>query len=79
MEPQPKLGRGVREFEERLQRLEGNIEKTEKTSPILDKTKAFHDVQLRNLYRIVRNPETVFDIVTRHHTTFMWGDVQKIL
>lgn len=79
MEPQPKLGRGVRECEERLQRLEGNIEKTEKDSPILDKVKAFYDVQLRNLYRIVRNPETVFDIVTRHHATFMWGDVQKIL
>lgn len=79
MESQPKLGRGVREFEERLQRLEENVEKIEKTSPILDKAKAFHDVQLRNLYRIVRNPETVFDIITRHHTTFMWGDVQKIL
>ncbi|MBY0273507.1 MAG: AAA family ATPase [Alphaproteobacteria bacterium] len=79
MEPQPKLGRGVRECEERLQRFEGNVEKTEKTSPILDKAKAFHDVQLRNLYRIVRNPETVFDIVTRHHATFMWADVQKIL
>ncbi|MBX9621471.1 MAG: AAA family ATPase [Alphaproteobacteria bacterium] len=79
MEPQPKLGRGVRECEERLQRLEGNVEKSEKASPILDKAKAFHNIQLRNLYRIVRNPETVLDIITRHHATFMWGDVQKIL
>jgi ATP-dependent exoDNAse (exonuclease V) alpha subunit len=36
-------------------------------------------VRLRNLYRILRRPEAVFDIVTRHHATFMWGDVQKIL
>jgi len=75
MEPQPKLGRGVREQEKRLQRLEGG----EKLSPITDKAKAFHDVQLRNLYRILRNPEVVFDIVTKHHATFMWEDVQKVL
>ncbi|HUX78430.1 MAG TPA: MobA/MobL family protein, partial [Alphaproteobacteria bacterium] len=75
MEPQPKLRRGVLELEKRLQRLEGG----EKLSPITDRAKAFHDVQLRNLYRILRNPEVVFDIVTKHHATFMWGDVQKIL
>ncbi|HUX79467.1 MAG TPA: AAA family ATPase, partial [Alphaproteobacteria bacterium] len=75
MEPQPKMGRGVLEQEKRLQRLEGG----EKLSPITDKAKAFHDVQLRNLYRIIRNPEVVFDIVTKHHATFMWGDVQKVL
>jgi len=44
-----------------------------------DKAKAFHDVQIRNLYRILRRPEVVFDIVTKHHATFMWGDVQKAL
>ncbi|OJW49689.1 MAG: hypothetical protein BGO67_04090 [Alphaproteobacteria bacterium 41-28] len=75
MEPQPKLGRGVREQEKRVQKLEGG----ERTSFVTDKVKAFHDVQLRNLYRILRNPEVVFDIVTKHHATFMWGDVQKIL
>jgi len=75
MEPQPKLGRGVREQEKRLQRLEGG----EKTSFVTDKAKAFHDVQLRNLYRLLRHPEVVFDIVTKHHATFMWGDVQKVL
>ncbi|MDZ4323398.1 MAG: AAA family ATPase, partial [Alphaproteobacteria bacterium] len=83
MEPQPKLGRGVREYENKLQKLEGNIEENsehkETLSPLTDKVKIFHDVGLRNLYRIVRNPEKVFDIVTRHHATFMWGDVQKIL
>ncbi len=49
------------------------------SEPATDRVKDFRDVQLRNLYRILRRPETVFDIVTRHHATFMWGDVQKIL
>ena len=44
-----------------------------------DKAKAYHDVQLRNLYRIMRRPNVVLDIVTKHHATFMWADVQKIL
>ncbi|HBW24696.1 MAG: hypothetical protein A3G78_01140 [Alphaproteobacteria bacterium RIFCSPLOWO2_12_FULL_42_29] len=74
MEPQPKLGRNVLEQEKRLQKLEGGD-----GSPITDRVRIFHEAQLRNLYRIMRRPETVFDIVTRHHATFMWGDVQKIL
>src|SRR3990167_8140192 len=74
MEPQPKLGRNVLEQEKRLQSLEGGD-----GSPITDRVRIFHEAQLRNLYRIMRRPETVFDIVTRHHATFMWGDVQKIL
>lgn len=75
MEPQPKIARGVRELEKRLQNLEGDENRT----PITDKTKAFHDVQLRNLYRIMRRPEDVLEIVTKHHATFMWADVQKVL
>ncbi|MBX9620510.1 MAG: AAA family ATPase, partial [Alphaproteobacteria bacterium] len=54
-------------------------ENTDKTPPVTDKMKAFHDVQLRNLYRIIRNPDMVLDIVTKHHATFMWNDVQKKL
>jgi Ti-type conjugative transfer relaxase TraA len=54
-------------------------ENFDKTSPVTDKMKAFHDAQLRNLYRIIRNPDMVLDIVTKHHATFMWGDVQKKL
>ncbi|HBG35267.1 MAG TPA: hypothetical protein DDX01_08050, partial [Holosporales bacterium] len=73
----------VREYEDKLQKLEGNVEENnshkETLSPLTDKAKIFHDVGLRNLYRIMSRPETVFDIVTRHHATFMWGDVQKIL
>jgi len=75
MEPQPKLSKGVRELEQRLQKLEGD----EHHTPITDKAKAFHEVQLRNLYRIMRHPEVVFEIVTKHHATFMWADVQKVL
>ena len=69
MEPQPKQGKGVLEQEQR----------TAQPSFITDKAQSFYDVQLRNLYRIMRNPEVVFNIVTKHHTTFMWGDVQKVL
>ncbi|MBX9787045.1 MAG: AAA family ATPase, partial [Alphaproteobacteria bacterium] len=54
-------------------------ENADKTPPVTDKMKAFHDVQLRNLYRIIRNPDMVLDIVAKHHATFMWGDVQKKL
>jgi len=75
MEPQPKMGRGVLEQENRLQKLEGD----EHHKPITEKAKAFHDVQIRNLYRIMRHPEVVLDIVTKHHSTFMWADVQKVL
>jgi Ti-type conjugative transfer relaxase TraA len=70
MEPQPKRGRGVLEKERRHQNA-GEF--------VTDKSKAFQDVQLRNLYRIVRNPDIVLDIVTKHHSTFMWADVQKKL
>jgi Ti-type conjugative transfer relaxase TraA len=76
MEPQPKLGRNILEQEQRVQKLEG---REVLSSPVTDKGKAFHEAQLRNLYRIMRNPETVLDIVTKHHATFMWADVQSIL
>jgi ATP-dependent exoDNAse (exonuclease V) alpha subunit len=74
MEPQPKLGRNILEQEKRIQKLEG---REALSSPVTDKGKAFHDAQLRNLYRIIKNPETVLDIITKHHATFMWADVQK--
>ncbi|MBP9691903.1 MAG: AAA family ATPase [Alphaproteobacteria bacterium] len=76
MEPQPKLGRNILEQEKRVQKLEG---REVLSSPVADKGKAFHEAQLRNLYRIMRNPETVLDIVTKHHATFMWADVQNVL
>jgi len=71
MEPQPKRGKGIIEQEKRY---DGTAD-----SPVTDKARDYRDVQLRNLYRIVRNPEVVLDIATKHHATFMWADVQKIL
>ncbi|MBX9785696.1 MAG: AAA family ATPase [Alphaproteobacteria bacterium] len=94
IEPQVKLGKGVNEQEKRAEGIEGrsslktqeNSSENEKdmggfveATPTTKRTQAFREVQLRNLYRIMRRPETVLDIVTRHHATFMWGDVQKIL
>jgi ATP-dependent exoDNAse (exonuclease V) alpha subunit len=103
IEPQVKLGKGVKEQEKRgslgskgldprkpdakslgsrsldsrefTLDIQGFIEST----PTTDRVQELRSIQLRNLYRIMRRPETVFDIVTRHHATFMWGDVQKIL
>ncbi|OJW52817.1 MAG: hypothetical protein BGO67_00605 [Alphaproteobacteria bacterium 41-28] len=92
IEPQLKLGRGVKEQEKRGQAKESigkdfssedRPEIREKgfveSIPSTERVQKFRDIQLRNLYRILRRPETVFDIVTRHHATFMWGDVQKVL
>jgi Ti-type conjugative transfer relaxase TraA len=75
IEPQPKMGKGIKEQERRLQTLEGD----ENGESITDKAKAFRDTQLRNLYRIMRRPDVVLEIVSKHHTTFMWADVQKVL
>jgi Ti-type conjugative transfer relaxase TraA len=72
IEPQPKQGKNVVEQENRLGKL-GVV------SPTTDKGKAFQDIQFRNLYRILRHPEVVFEIVSKHHATFLWDDVQKVL
>ena len=80
IEPQPKLGRNILEQEKRVQQLEGMTgDKEEGFSPVTEKMKSFQAARLRNLYRIMRQPEVLFDIVTKHHATFMWGDVQKVL
>jgi Ti-type conjugative transfer relaxase TraA len=73
MEPQPKMGWNVLELEKRLQAREGSH------GPITERAKIFHETELRNLYRIVRNPDVVLDIVTKHHATFMWADVQMVI
>ncbi len=88
IEPQVKLGKGVKEQEKRgklnfqeQDSLNRDLDKSGfvDTLPSTDRVQELRSIQLRNLYRILRRPETVFDIVTRHHATFMWGDVQKIL
>ncbi len=53
--------------------------KLDKAASVTEKMQAFYDAQLRNLYRIIRNPDVILDIVTKHHATFMWADVQKKL
>lgn len=102
MEPQPKRGRNVLEFERKTKENRTkaeNIELTRSTkstksahpledlrsdentkiAPITEKMQAFQAAQLRNLYRIMRKPDVILDIVTKHHSTFMWADVQKKL
>ncbi len=87
MEPQPKRGRNVLEFERKTTEKGmknatvgsvGTIE-LDKAPPVTEIMQAFHEAQLRNLYRIIRNPDVILDIVTKHHSTFMWADVQKKL
>jgi Ti-type conjugative transfer relaxase TraA len=67
--------KSVDSFQEGSSQKQGFVE----AMPATDRVQELRLIQLRNLYRIMRRPETVFDIVTRHHATFMWGDVQKIL
>jgi Ti-type conjugative transfer relaxase TraA len=67
--------KSVDSFQEDSSQKQGFVE----ARPATDRVQELRLIQLRNLYRIMRRPETVFDIVTRHHATFMWGDVQKIL
>src|SRR4030067_3137749 len=50
-----------------------------KATPVTERMQAFRVTQLRNLYRIMRKPEVILDIVTKHQATFMWADVQKKL
>ncbi|HXF90896.1 MAG TPA: AAA family ATPase, partial [Candidatus Nitrosotenuis sp.] len=75
VEPQPKLSRSIQESEQRL----GLNAKDPFTSKHFDKAEEYRQVKLRNIYRIMKNPELVFDIVTKNQVTFMWGDVQKVL
>ncbi|MBL0941919.1 MAG: AAA family ATPase, partial [Alphaproteobacteria bacterium] len=91
LEGQPKQGKGVTEMERRLQQQKqdsfkdqspegaGDAKDSLKFVPILDKIRAFQEVKLKNLYRIIRRPEVVLEIATKNQATFMWGDVQKIL
>ena len=71
IEPQPKQGKGILEQERR--------EKGKNSHTVTDKAEEFQKVKSGNLYRIMRRPEIVLEIVTQHHTTFMWADVQKVL
>lgn len=65
IDPQTKLGKNVREMTAR------GIE--------TDKQKIFDIVRLKNQFRIVKNPELVFKIVTSMHATFTRKDIARVL
>lgn len=65
IEAQPKLGQNVREMTAR--------------GMATDKQKIFDIVRLKNQFKIVKNPEIVFKIVTSMHATFTRKDIAKVL
>jgi len=65
IDPQPKRGAKIVDMTER------GIE--------TDKQKIFDMVRLKNQFRIVKNPELVFSIVTSKHSTFTRKDIAKVL
>lgn len=44
-----------------------------------DSRRQYEITRQRNVARLIKRPETVFDIVTSQQSTFMWGDVEKVL
>jgi Ti-type conjugative transfer relaxase TraA len=44
-----------------------------------DSRRQYEITRQRNVARLIKNPHTVFDIVTSQQSTFMWGDVEKVL
>lgn len=65
IDPQPKRGRSIAEMTGRgLPR---------------EKAELFDVVRLRNQFRILKNPELVFSIVTAKHSTFTRQDIAKVL
>mgnify|MGYP002384359631 CR=1 FL=1 len=75
IEPQPKRGTNIKDMEFRV----GNNPKDLFSAATSEKAIAFRESKLRNVCRIIRKPEIVLDIVSKHHSTFMWGDVEKVL
>ncbi len=75
IEPQPKRGANINDMEFRV----GNNPKHLFSAASSEKAIAFRETKLRNVCRIIRKPEIVLDIVSKHHATFMWGDVEKVL
>jgi Ti-type conjugative transfer relaxase TraA len=65
IDPQPKRGAKIIDMTER------GIE--------TDKQKIFDMVRLKNQFKIVKNPELVFSIVTSKHSTFTRKDIAKVL
>ena len=75
LEPQPKRGTNIKDMEFRV----GNNPKDLFSAASSEKAIAFRESKLRNVCRLIRKPEIVLNIVSKHHATFMWGDVEKVL
>src|SRR5690606_14471881 len=65
IEPQPKKKRAIFQMSERGLKT--------------DKQSAFDVVRLLNQFKILKNPELVFSIVTSNHSTFTCKDIAKVL
>jgi len=65
VDPQPKKGKIIDELTDR--------------GIVTDKHKTFDLVRLKNQFKILKNPELVFSIVTSHHSTFTEQDIAKVL
>ena len=74
--PQPKLARGMKILEGKIKKaFQGKTGEAQ----VLEKRAQYEVNHQRNVARLIKNPHTVFDIVTRQYATFMWGDVEKVL
>jgi ATP-dependent exoDNAse (exonuclease V) alpha subunit len=75
IEPQPKLGPGTlkREYEK------GSDPKDVSSKTVTDKGQHYQRIRLRNLHHILSDPEQILKIVSAHHVTFMWGDVEAVV
>ena len=65
IEGEPKLGSAIMDMAKRGLKL--------------DKLDNFNAVKLRNQFRILRNPELVFSIITSSHSTFTRHDIARVL
>ena len=68
--PQPKLGRHIESMEHHPAYFQ---------KPVLDRRLLFEAERQRNVAKLIKNPHIVFDVVTCQQTTFMWGDVEKVI
>ena len=72
------VDQGLREIEPQAKKSKAIDELTAR-GIVTDKQKMFDLVRLRNQFRILKNPELVFSILTAHHWTFTEQDVAKVL
>jgi Ti-type conjugative transfer relaxase TraA len=74
-EPQPKLGSKIIKMEKQA----GQDPKNIHSKPVTERGREYQEVKLRNLYTLINRPEEALDAISKQQTTFMWGDVAKLL